>query len=133
MLNGTSVIGSMVGTRADLNEVFGLHDGRPDPGHLRDQVAGRRYDAISKVLHGKAKARLVLEPWPAPAGSVTKRNSASTHLLEAEFYAEHTAQLGFAAGIRFARARSTGGRRPVARHGRAPLTTSGADASQPGS
>ena len=39
VLNGTSVIGSIVGTRADLTDVFGLHAAGPDPGDLRDQAA----------------------------------------------------------------------------------------------
>jgi propanol-preferring alcohol dehydrogenase len=34
VLNGTSVIGSIVGTRADLNEVFASARGRADQGEL---------------------------------------------------------------------------------------------------
>jgi len=41
VLNGTSVIGSIVGTRSDLIDVFALQ--RPGgPGELRDQAAGLR-------------------------------------------------------------------------------------------
>jgi alcohol dehydrogenase, propanol-preferring len=62
VLNGTSVIGSIVGTRADLIEVFGLHaGGRTRVIYETRPLAGVN-DAISEVLHGKAKARLVLEP-----------------------------------------------------------------------
>ena len=62
VLNGTSVIGSIVGTRADLTEVFGLHAaGRTRVIYETRPLAGVN-EAISEVLHGKAKARLVLEP-----------------------------------------------------------------------
>ena len=62
MLNGTSVIGSIVGTRADLADVFALHAaGRTTVSYETRALAGIN-DAISEVLHGKAKARLVLEP-----------------------------------------------------------------------
>jgi alcohol dehydrogenase, propanol-preferring len=62
VLNGTSVIGSIVGTRADLATVFALHaagrtrvisETRP----LEDVNA-----AIQDVLHGQARARLVFTP-----------------------------------------------------------------------
>jgi alcohol dehydrogenase, propanol-preferring len=62
VLNGTSVIGSIVGTRADLTEVFDLHAaGRTRVSYETRPLADVN-DAISEVLHGKAKARLVLEP-----------------------------------------------------------------------
>lgn len=52
----------IVGTRADLTEVFGLHAaGRTRVIYETRPLAGVN-DAISEVLHGKAKARLVLEP-----------------------------------------------------------------------
>jgi propanol-preferring alcohol dehydrogenase len=61
-LNGTSVIGSIVGTRADLIEVFALHAaGRTRVSYETRPLAGIN-EAIAEVLHGKAKARLVLEP-----------------------------------------------------------------------
>jgi alcohol dehydrogenase, propanol-preferring len=62
VLNGTSVIGSIVGTRADLATVFELHaagrtrvisETRP----LEDVNA-----AIQDVLRGQARARLVFVP-----------------------------------------------------------------------
>ena len=62
MLNGTSVIGSIVGTRADLADVFALHA----PGRTRVSYETRPLasvnESIAEVLHGKARARLVLEP-----------------------------------------------------------------------
>src|SRR6516164_9090754 len=62
VLNGTSVIGSIVGTRADLASVFDLHAaGRTRVIYETRPLAGVN-EAISEVLHGKAKARLVLEP-----------------------------------------------------------------------
>jgi propanol-preferring alcohol dehydrogenase len=62
VLNGTSVIGSIVGTRADLATVFALHR----EGRTRVVTKTRPLedvnDAIDEVLHGKAKARIVLQP-----------------------------------------------------------------------
>ena len=62
VLNGTSVIGSIVGTRADLATVFALHR----EGRTRVVTETRPLedvnDAIDEVLHGRAKARIVLQP-----------------------------------------------------------------------
>ena len=62
VLNGKSVIGSIVGTRADLSDVFALHAA----GRTRVIYETRPLDgvneAIAEVLGGRAKARLVLEP-----------------------------------------------------------------------
>ena len=62
VLNGTSVIGSIVGTRADLATVFALHR----EGRTRVVTETRPLEdvneAIGEVLHGKAKARIVLQP-----------------------------------------------------------------------
>jgi len=58
----TSVIGSIVGTRADLMEVFGLHAAGRTRVIYETRPLASVNDAISEVLHGKAKARLVLEP-----------------------------------------------------------------------
>ena len=62
VLNGTSVIGSIVGTRADLADVFALHAlGRTKVIYeIRD--LGSVNESIDDVLHGKAKARIVLQP-----------------------------------------------------------------------
>jgi alcohol dehydrogenase, propanol-preferring len=62
VLNGTSVLGSIVGTRADLIDVFALHAlGRTKV--IREVRSLHSVnEAIEDVLHGKAKARIVLEP-----------------------------------------------------------------------
>jgi propanol-preferring alcohol dehydrogenase len=62
VLNGTSVLGSIVGTRADLADVFTLHaQGRTRVIYEKRELAGVN-DAMAEVLAGKAKARLVLQP-----------------------------------------------------------------------
>jgi alcohol dehydrogenase, propanol-preferring len=62
VLNGTSVIGSIVGTRADLADVFGLHAaGRTTVSYETRPLADVNA-AIDEVLHGKARGRIVLEP-----------------------------------------------------------------------
>ena len=62
VLNGTSVIGSIVGTRADLADVFALHAmGRTRVSYETRELAGVN-DAIADGLVGKARARLVLQP-----------------------------------------------------------------------
>ncbi|CAN5240758.1 alcohol dehydrogenase AdhP [soil metagenome] len=61
VLKGISVIGSIVGTRQDLAEVFELHAS----GHTRIIAEGRKLEdvneAIAEVLSGKVLARLVFE------------------------------------------------------------------------
>ena len=61
VLKGISIIGSIVGTRQDLAEVFALHAA----GHTKIVAEGRRLeqvnDAIAEVLSGKVLARLVFE------------------------------------------------------------------------
>jgi propanol-preferring alcohol dehydrogenase len=61
VLKGVCVIGSIVGTRADLAEVFELHA----QGRTRVVSETRKIDqvneAIEDVLHGRAPARLVFE------------------------------------------------------------------------
>lgn len=61
VLKGISIIGSIVGTRADLAEVFELHR----QGRTRVIAESRKLDqvneAIDEVLTGKATARLVFE------------------------------------------------------------------------
>ncbi len=62
VLNGTSIIGSIVGTRADLDEVFALHDaGRTRVIYQRRPLTAVN-EAIDEVLQGRAPARLVLQP-----------------------------------------------------------------------
>jgi propanol-preferring alcohol dehydrogenase len=62
VLNGTSVIGSIVGTRADLDEVFALHAAGLTRVIYETRPLAAVNDAIAEMVHGKAKARLVLEP-----------------------------------------------------------------------
>jgi propanol-preferring alcohol dehydrogenase len=62
VLNGTSVIGSIVGTRADLAEVFALHAAGRTKVIYETRPLADVNDAVSEVLHGKARARLVLVP-----------------------------------------------------------------------
>ena len=62
VLNGKSVLGSIVGTRADLEDVFALHAaGRTRVIYETRPLSGVN-EAIDEVLNGKAKARLVLQP-----------------------------------------------------------------------
>jgi alcohol dehydrogenase, propanol-preferring len=62
VLNGTSVIGSIVGTRADLNTVFGLHrQGRTRVISDTRPLAAVN-ECIDEVLRGRARARIVLQP-----------------------------------------------------------------------
>ena len=62
VLNGTSVIGSIVGTRADLAEVFALHAaGRTRVCYQARPLADVNM-AMDEVRRGKAEARLVLQP-----------------------------------------------------------------------
>ena len=62
VLNGTAVIGSIVGTRAELADVFALHAaGRTQVSYETRPLADVN-EAIAEVLHGKARARLVLQP-----------------------------------------------------------------------
>ena len=61
VLNGVSVLGSIVGTRVDLKEVFELHAAGKtrvvhEKRHLHDVN-----EALKEVEEGKAKARLVFE------------------------------------------------------------------------
>jgi alcohol dehydrogenase, propanol-preferring len=62
VLGGISVIGSIVGTRADLADVFALHA----LGRTRVIYEARNLvdinTSIDDVLHGRARARIVLEP-----------------------------------------------------------------------
>jgi alcohol dehydrogenase, propanol-preferring len=62
VLNGTSVIGSIVGTRADLKCVFDLHAAGRTRVVYGTRPLARVNESMEEVLHGRAKARLVLEP-----------------------------------------------------------------------
>ncbi|MFJ6954278.1 zinc-binding dehydrogenase, partial [Micromonospora aurantiaca (nom. illeg.)] len=62
VLKGITVLGSIVGTRADLAEVFALHAA----GRTRVVYETRKLDdindAVDDVLAGRVAARLVLQP-----------------------------------------------------------------------
>jgi len=62
VLNGTSVIGSIVGTRADLADVFALHAAGRTRVIYETRPLGSVNTAIGDVLAGQARARLVLTP-----------------------------------------------------------------------
>src|SRR5271166_1630128 len=62
VLNGTSVLGSIVGTRADLADVFALHALGRTKVIYETRDLGAVNESIAEVLQGKAKARLVLQP-----------------------------------------------------------------------
>ena len=62
VLNGTSVIGSIVGTRTDLADVFALYAlGRTKVIYETRDLATVN-ESIADVLDGQAKARIVLQP-----------------------------------------------------------------------
>jgi propanol-preferring alcohol dehydrogenase len=61
VLNGTTIVGSIVGTRVDLQEVFELHAaGRTQVVYERRKLEDVN-DAIREVETGRAKARLVFD------------------------------------------------------------------------
>src|SRR5262249_10860416 len=62
VLNRKSVLGSIVGTRADLDDVFALHTASRTRVIYETRPLSGVNEAITKVLHGRAKARLVLYP-----------------------------------------------------------------------
>jgi D-arabinose 1-dehydrogenase-like Zn-dependent alcohol dehydrogenase len=62
VLNGTSVIGSIVGAWADLAEVFALHAAGRTRVSYETRPLAEVNEGIAEVLHGKARARLVLVP-----------------------------------------------------------------------
>ena len=62
VLNGTSVIGSIVGTRADLAVVYALHRAGRTRVVSETRPLEAVNDSIDDILHGKARARIVLQP-----------------------------------------------------------------------
>jgi propanol-preferring alcohol dehydrogenase len=62
VLDGTSVLGSIVGTRADLADVFALHAQGRTKVIYETRELGSVNESIAEVLQGKATARLVLQP-----------------------------------------------------------------------
>jgi propanol-preferring alcohol dehydrogenase len=62
VLKGISVIGSIVGTRQDLAEVFALHAAGRTRVVLEQRPLEGVNDAIDDVLAGRVDARVVLRP-----------------------------------------------------------------------
>ncbi|MEV6103486.1 zinc-dependent alcohol dehydrogenase [Streptomyces sp. NPDC051940] len=62
VLNGTSVIGSIVGTRQDLAEVFQLHAAGRTRVIYETRPLSSVNESIADVLRGEITARVVLEP-----------------------------------------------------------------------
>ena len=61
VLNGTSVIGSIVGTRQDLAEVFQLHASGRTQVICETRPLASVNDSIDEVLRGQVKARIVFD------------------------------------------------------------------------
>ncbi|WP_159765631.1 zinc-dependent alcohol dehydrogenase [Streptomyces sp. HM190] len=61
VLNGTSVIGSIVGTRQDLDEVFRLHAAGRTKVIYETRPLDAVNESIAEVLGGQVKARIVFE------------------------------------------------------------------------
>jgi propanol-preferring alcohol dehydrogenase len=61
VLNGTSVIGSIVGTRQDLAEVFELHAAGRTRVIRESRPLVSVNESIDAVLHGQVKARIVFD------------------------------------------------------------------------
>ncbi|MEO3936690.1 hypothetical protein V3N99_07995 [Dermatophilaceae bacterium Soc4.6] len=65
VIKGISVIGSIVGTRQDLAEVFALHAAGRTRVVAETRTIEQVNDAIAEVLSGAVTARLVFEFEPA--------------------------------------------------------------------
>ncbi|ODA70517.1 Alcohol dehydrogenase [Streptomyces sp. AVP053U2] len=61
VLNGTSVIGSIVGTRQDLAEVFQLHAADRTKVIQETRPLTAVNESIDEVLRGHVKARIVFD------------------------------------------------------------------------
>lgn len=61
VLKGTSVIGSIVGTRQDLAEVFQLHAAGRTRVIYETRPLAAVNESISEVLSGQVKARIVFD------------------------------------------------------------------------
>jgi len=62
VLNGITVVGSIVGTRLDLREVFELHAAGLTRVVYEERTLADVNEAIADVEHGRVPARLVLTP-----------------------------------------------------------------------
>jgi alcohol dehydrogenase, propanol-preferring len=61
VLNATSVVGSIVGTRSDLDEVFALHAAGRTKVSYETRELNAVNEAFDEVLQGRARARLVFD------------------------------------------------------------------------
>jgi propanol-preferring alcohol dehydrogenase len=62
VLNGITIVGSIVGTRADLREVFELHGAGRTHVIRETRPLDAVNDAIADVEAGRVAARIVFEP-----------------------------------------------------------------------
>jgi propanol-preferring alcohol dehydrogenase len=62
VLNGITVVGSIVGTRVDLREVFELHAAGKTRVIRTTRPLAEVNEAIAEVLDGRVPARIVFEP-----------------------------------------------------------------------
>jgi alcohol dehydrogenase, propanol-preferring len=62
VLNGITIVGSIVGTRKDLREVFELHAGGKTRVIRETRPLDKVNEAIADVEAGQIAARIVLEP-----------------------------------------------------------------------
>jgi propanol-preferring alcohol dehydrogenase len=62
VLNGITIVGSIVGTRADLREVFELHGAGRTHVIRETRPLADVNEAIADVEAGRVAARIVLEP-----------------------------------------------------------------------
>ena len=79
VLKGVSVIGSIVGTRQDLREVFALHAGGRTEVVIETRELDDIADSMDDVLAGKVPARIVFEFATAPASASTEALAAAQH------------------------------------------------------
>ena len=62
VLNGITVVGSIVGTRVDLREVFELHAAGKTHVTYERRPLDEVNESIDDVLAGRVPARIVFEP-----------------------------------------------------------------------
>ena len=62
VLNGITIVGSIVGTRQDLREVFELHAAGKTKVIRETRPLDQVNEAIAEVDSGKINARIVLRP-----------------------------------------------------------------------
>jgi propanol-preferring alcohol dehydrogenase len=60
VLNGITILGSIVGTRKDLAEVYAIH-ARAAPGDPRDPQLDEVNECFEEVEKGHVKARIVFD------------------------------------------------------------------------